>query len=547
VTRLSVTLPEGKRLLNDLSPSFAIRPDGRQVVFSGRESNRSDSRIYVRDLGTFETERLEGTTDARQPVLSPDGQSVAFVTFRPAIYRISRNGGAAVKLCETAGRLRGLAWTDRGQILFGTDTTGILSVSENGGNPEPVTTLAPDETSHWNPNPLPQNRGLLFTVLRRGAGANTDVAVLSSTASEHQVLFHGQGAAYVSSGHLVFGRAGSTALFAVAFDLASLEVRGPPVQLQATLALNANLNPQFRLGENGTLVYSPGDDSKSTVVWVDRQGVAELAATSDRRYHTVHLSMDGKSFAADESGSSEHIWIHDLERGTRVLAATGAYLQTPRFKPDAGVLAYSDSERILVKAIDGTGDARPILVRERTEPSEPSWSRDGTLLAFTEVHPDTGEDLWILPLGVSPRPFLATPARENAPAFSPDGKWIAYQSDDSGRPEIYVQRYPGPGTRALISTNGGKEPVWSRDGRELFYREDTALMAVRVETTDTLRAALPERLFDGPYVADNTGHASYDVSPDGKFLMIRNEGGGLTELRVVLNFAEELKALVPLK
>jgi len=544
-TRLSVTLPVGHRLYGDASPSFAISPEGRHVVFASRDSNRSNSELYVRNLDSFETQLIPGTTDARQPVFSPDGQSVAFLVGpERAIYRISRNGGAVVKLCETMESPNGLAWTDRGEILFGTDTTGIWSVSENGGIPQPVTSLAPDEAGHWNPSPLPQNRGLLFTVLRLGSGGNAQVALLPPTGPEHQVLFPGQYAAYVSSGHLVFARSGSSGLFAVPFDLAGLEVQGPPIQLKDTLALNANWQPQLRLGENGTLVYAPGDDSKNTVEWVDRDGGLEIVATSERRYHTVHLSPDGKSFAADEAGGgSNHIWVHDLDRGTRALAVSGTSLQIPRFKPDAEVLAYSNFEDILMKAADGTGDARTLVQKEHIQ-TELSWSWDGTLLAFTDTHPDTGDDLWILPLGKSPRPFLATPARENAPAFSPNGKWIAYQSDASGRAEIYVQPFPGPGTRHIISVNGGKEPVWSRDGRELFYRESTALMAVPVETADTFRAGLPARLFDGPFVADNTGHASYDVSPDGKkFLMIRNEEGGLTELRVVLNFPQELKAL----
>jgi serine/threonine-protein kinase len=207
------------------------------------------------------------------------------------------------------------------------------------------------------------------------------------------------------------------------------------------------------------------------------------------------------------------------------------------------VIAYSvGGEGIFVKPADGTGESRLLVTKEHYQ-TEPSWSPEGTFLAVTEVHPNTLRDIWILSHDGSSLPFLVTSASELAPAFSPNGKWLAYQSDASGRAEIYVQPFPGPGTRHLVSTNGGKEPVWSRDGRELFYRQNTAVMAVSVEGGD-FRAGAPKLLFDGPYQADTTGHASYDVSPDGqKFLMIRNEEGGLTELRVVLNFAEELKAL----
>ncbi len=230
-----------------------------------------------------------------------------------------------------------------------------------------------------------------------------------------------------------------------------------------------------------------------------------------------------------------------------MLAVSGSALECPRFKPDGTVIAYRAGEDISAKAADGTGEALLLVNRERHQ-SEPSWSWDGTLLAFTDTHPDTREDLWILSPDGLPQPFLVTPARERAPTFSPNGKWIAYQSDASGRPEIYVQPFPGPGTRYLVSTNGGKEPVWSRDGSELFYRENTAVIAVSVEVGDSFRAGAPKLLFDGPYEADATGHASYDVSADGKkFLMIRNEERGLTELRIVLNFPEELKALAALE
>jgi len=175
-----------------------------------------------------------------------------------------------------------------------------------------------------------------------------------------------------------------------------------------------------------------------------------------------------------------------------------------------------------------------------------SWSPDGKLLAFTEMHPDTGADLWILPRGGEPYPFVQTPANEPAGAFSPHGRFLAYQSDESGRPEIYIQPFPGPGARVLVSTAGGKEPVWSRSGSELYYRQGTAMVEIPIATEPVLRVGKAEVLFDGPYQADRAGHSAYDVSPDGKrFLMIRNEGAGEIDLHVVFNLGEELKAKAP--
>ncbi len=543
VTRLTVTLPEGERLLESQSPSFAMSPDGRRVVYGSRTANETGADLYLRDLDSFETRLIPGATRAQQPVFSPDGEFVAFVgSTGPFLYKVPIQGGAVARLCEMRTAPRGLAWTERGDILFGSTDTGLWRVPATGGTPESVTTLAVNETGHYEPNLLPDDRGILFTLAR---SVDTQVALLPADAKERRVLFEGRAAAYVSSGHLVFARDGVAGLFAAPFDIDSLEVRGPPVQLGDTVALNATSRPLFRVGRDGTLLYPPGVDSGSEVVWVGRGGGIEVAGASERRYHTLHLSSDGKSFVVDESGGN-HIWIHDLDRGTRVLAVSGNNLRNPRFKPDGTVIAYSNQEGIFVKPADGTGEPRPLVTKEHY-PREPFWFPEGSVLAFIEDHPKTGRDIWILSHDGSSLPFLVTPAIELAPAFSPNGKWLAYQSDASGRAEIYVQPFPGPGTRHLVSTNGGKEPVWSRDGRELFYRQNTAVMAVSVEGGD-FRAGAPKLLFDGPYLADTTGHASYDVSPDGqKFLMIRNEEGGLTELRVVLNFAEELKALAQVR
>ena len=548
VVRVTVTLPVGEYLYEDASPPFAVSSDGRRIAYSSRLAQESSPDLFVRDLHSFETRFVSATVPSPvQLAFSPDGEHVAFFSKGyNALYRVPSEGGNAQRICETSSSPQGVAWTKGGEILFGSVVTGkgIYRVDAMGGTPEPMTTLAAGETAHHEPSVLPDGRGILFTADR---GGDTDIAVLPVDAKEHRILFAGRNAAYVSSGHLVFARAGSARLFAVPFDVGSLEVRGDPIQLGDVFALPRGWFPQFRIGADGTLVYAPGIDSGSEVVWVDRKGSAETVATSDRRYHTLNLSTDGKRFAADEGGGgANHIWVHDLERGTRTLAVTGDNLQNPRFRPDGTRIAYVTAlSDIFLKPADGTGEAEALIDKDR-QLTEPAWSPDGSILAFTEVHPDTLRDIWVRLHDGSLQPFLVTPAVETAPAFSPNGKWIAYQSDASGREEIYVQPSPGPGARHLISTNGGKEPVWSRDGRELFYRENTKLISVSVETGDSFRAGVPELLFDGPYQIDTTGHASYDVSADGeKFLMIRNPEGGITELRVVLNFAEELKALVP--
>ena len=392
------------------------------------------------------------------------------------------------------------------------------------------------------PDTLPGKRGVLFSVQR---GGSSQVAVGTPGSRDYRVLFEGFGASYISSGYIVYGRDGVDGIFGVPFDLDALEVVGPEVQIEDGVSLVMN-HPQFRV-TNDVLVYASGSPSVSSVVWVDRQGGFETVHAADARYHTLHLSPDGGRFVADEAASANHsIWVHDFERGTRTLLVNGSQLHVPRFSPDGERIVYSAAPGdVYLKSADGAGEARKLLEKEHTQWAL-SWSPNGDLLALTETNPDTGTDVWILPIDGEPYPFVNSAANESSAAFSRNGKWLAYQSDESGRAEIYVQPFPGPGKRVLISTSGGKEPVWSRDGRELFYRQDTALMAVAVETYNGFEASRPTLLFDGPLQADTAGHASYDVSPDGqKFLMIRNESVGRVELRVVLNLAEELKARVP--
>jgi serine/threonine protein kinase len=284
VNRLTVTLPEGESLHESASPPFAISPDGRRVVYASRRANETSPKLYLRDLDSFETRLIPGTADSQQPVFSPDGEFVAFLNWSSRfLHKVPIQGGAVVRLCEMRTTPRGLAWTERGDILFGSTETALGRVPATGGTPESVTTLGANETGHFNPNVLPDERGILFTV---GRNNDRQVALLAADAKEHQILFEGLGASYVSSGHIVFARSASGMLFAVPFDIDSLEVRGPPFQLEDTAALNANLHPQFRVGRDGTLLYPPGVVSGSEVVWVGRGGGIEVVGASEHRYHT---------------------------------------------------------------------------------------------------------------------------------------------------------------------------------------------------------------------------------------------------------------------
>ena len=543
VVRLAVSLPEGEDLRYDGIPAFDVSADGRRLVFATVPPTGTYTTLYVRDIGRFEPRIVPGVDLASQPVFSPDGRSIAFAVSAPTIVqKVDVDEGLVTTLCEAPSNVRGLAWSESGEIFFGTDASGVWRVSAEGGAPEPVTTLGGGDTLHLLPDPLPGGRGLLFTISRSNT---TVVGLVAPGVHEYRVLFEGYGATYVSSGHIVYGHNDSSEILAVPFDLGTLEVSGPAVKIEDGVTLFVS-QPQFRVSDDAIL-YSSGSRPVSSVVWVDREGRFENLQTVDSRYYTLDLLPDATSFVADEAASAAHnIWVHNLERGTRVLAATGSGLHLPRFTPGGEHVAYNAHDgNIYLKSSDGTGDARTLVEKEHTQWAL-SWSPDGTLLALTEIHPETGRDIWILPLEEDPHPFVVTAANEHAATFSPNGAWVAYQSDQSGRAEIYVQPFPGPGTRVLVSPSGVKEPLWASSGRELFYRQGTALMAVPVEADSSFRTGAPELLFDGPFQIDDAGHTSYDVSPDGqKFLMIRNESAGRVELRVVLNLAEELKARAP--
>jgi serine/threonine-protein kinase len=310
----------------------------------------------------------------------------------------------------------------------------------------------------------------------------------------------------------------------------------------------------YDVSQSGSLVYRTAAFSAggAGLVRVSRDGQASpLDNTAEIEYHTVRLAPDDKRVAADETLTGV-LWVLDLERGTQVLVARSNALVLPLWNPDGSEIAFgvtldssssSKKRRVHIKRADGTGEERLIFASDHAV-MPTSWSRDGRFIAVTETHPVTGLDIWLIPSEGEPRPLVVTEANENAATFSPDGKWIAYQSDASGRAEIYMQSLPGPGPRVLASTNGGSGPVWAPDGSELYYRQGTAVMAVPIETEPKLTLGAPTQLFDGPYHVDGTGHASYDISPDGeRFLMIAQ--GTANRLEVVLNWSEELKRLAP--
>jgi len=496
-------------------------------------------------MNQFEPSVISGTEDARSVYFSPDSQWLLFNadgTWNKA--RLS--GGPPVTLCD--GSSAGATWGSNDTVVFGSANSGLSQVSAAGGMPRPLTTLAEGEVSHTGPHFLPGERAVLFTI---NAAGTRMVAVESLETGERKVLIEGSSAKFLPTGHLIFAR--DDTLWAVPFDANGLELHGEPVPVVEEVVINANGFARYSIGDDGTLVFAPtGGTAAATLVRVDRDGRSAPLIDEPADYWYPRVAPDGRRVAV---GIGSEIWVIDLERLTRTRLTFG---QTSRVFPfawmrdGARVTFASPDNGIYSTGSDGSG--QPELQLNGEYPQWPtSWSPDGQTLAFYVNHPETARDLWMLPSDDdrSTAPFLVTPFQERAPSFSPDGRWVVYVSDESGQEEVYVQPYPGPGLKIAISTSGGSEPVWSADGRELFYRNGAEMMVVEVVPESTLRVSTPRLLFTGAdYQLNSLGaggrpNPNYDVLSDGQgFVMIEGPGGP-PHVSIVLNWFEELKARVP--
>jgi len=339
-------------------------------------------------------------------------------------------------------------------------------------------------------------------------------------------------------------------LSGVPFDLDNLEVTGETVVLNE--GIRSIRGPDYAFSGSGTLIYVPsGTGAEATLVWVDRKGQETTTTEETNTYQSPRLSPDGERITvAINSSGEEDIWIYQINSGRRIRLTVDGVNRWPIWTLDGSRIVFqSDSSNLSWKSADTSGEEEVLFTHETGYAVRPlSWTPDGQTLAFYLVNPTTNRDIWMLPLGSEPLSFLTTSFDERAAMFSPDGRWLAYVSNESGRDEVYVQPYPGPGGKQIISTEGGTEPVWAQDGRELFYRQQDQMMVVALEAGSTLSISQPQLLFAGSYYRGNFGNPNYDVSSDGKqFVMVKGSGdvGSLTQINVVLNWFEELKRLVP--
>ena len=535
---------------------MSISPVGNHVAFIGIHDGVR--HVYLRALDSPEAKPMAGTEGAYcTPLFSPDGRWLAFFsTDAQELKKISIEGGPPITVVK-AGGILGASWGSDETIIYADPHThGIQRISSAGGTPKFITQVnsTNGESDHRWPVFLPGGKAFLFVIEKGGGPDDSQIAVQRLDTGQRQVVI--QGGTFpqcVSEERLVYVHHGT--LLAVPFDADRLQVKGTPVAVGQDIQESGFGAAQFGLSPQGSLVYVSASGGAQAVerrlMWVNRNGTEQSLAAPARAYLSPRISPDGRRLAVE---IDDDVWLFDFSLETLTRLTFEGANSNPSWTPDGKRIVFQSGQNILFwQMADGSGGREPLISSKLPQTgdswSPDSWSPDGQLLAFTELNSTTGRDISVLRLNDRTRqPFLRTPSNESAPRFSPDGRWLAYVSDESGRYEVYVQPYPGPGGKRQISTEGGTEPLWNRNGREVFFRGGNKMMAVEVTSVPSFTVGSPRILFDAHQYMPPTGPYSYpfpnyDVSPDGqRFLMITKESK--PQINVVVNWVEELNRRV---
>jgi len=546
---LPVPLDLGERCAVSLSR------DGRKFAFVGGEGGQS--QIFVQNIANFDARPLPGTRGGNGPFFSPDGEWLGFFTSNQ-LKKISLRGGEPMALCSTPPVSRGASWGDDDRIIFARTMNGeLMRIGAAGGTPEAVTKLDPKagELAHLWPEVLPGAKTVIFTVRTGESFETARIAAQSlETGSRQTLVENGTFARYASTGHLLYMR--GDAIIAAPFDAQQLRTGPNAVPMIEGVRFDPRSGcGQFAVATPGTLIYLKGDARgiKRRLVAVDRAGAERPLLDDPGAFSDPSLSPDGRELVVCIEGTHQDLWVVDLARrnlSRLTFDLTEEFL--PRWAPDGRRLFFGFGDaggdpEIYVMHADGSGSREPILAGDKVAVFPSSVAPDGRTLAYEEAVTDENTDIWVLPLGGDRRPisFVKTPFNEFGPEFSPDGRFLAYVSNESGRYEVYARPFLGPGPKRHVSVGGGTSPVWSRSGGELFYRNGDAVMAAAVKMGPDFLSAAPRVLFRGEYEepARPDWPRNYDVTPDGKqFFMIKPDPDGRpTRAQVVFNWFGELK------
>ncbi|MEO8436146.1 MAG: protein kinase [Pyrinomonadaceae bacterium] len=550
VLKVSLLPPEKVSMAGTL-PGIALSPDGRRLAFIASLEGRDT--LFVRSLDSLSAQALPGTEGAAgnsAPFWSPDSRFIGF-SAGGKLKKIDASGGPPQTVCDAASR--GGTWNRDGVIIFGSGASGpLFRVSAAGGEPSPVTTLdqARSETSHRWPFFLPDGKHFLYFV-RSNQAENGGVYAGSLDGKETKRLLPATlNAAYAPPGFLLFLR--NETLMAQRFDAGELQLSGEPFPVAEHVAYNLGLaRGDFSVSENGVLAYRSGSGEINQPFWFDREGKQIGSLGKAGLYFTLWLSPDESRAAMDRSDpktGTNDIWLFDLSRDlpSRFTTDPGGE-SNPLWSPDGSRIVFvSNRDGVLYQKMASGGGNQEVILKSPDDKVPDDWSADGQFIVYETLNPKTKRDLWVLPVSGDrkPFPFLQTEFDEQQAQFSPDGKWIVYTSDESGGPEIYAQRFPAAGDRLRVSTAGGCQPKWRRDGKELFYiATDRKLMAVDIKMGDSFVAGVPHALFGTRVLSLTDFRSHYSVSGDGQRFLINStiEEIHATPISVVVNWTADLK------
>jgi serine/threonine-protein kinase len=584
IVRFTHPLPAGHRMTPGWNPSLIFSPDGESVAFNYEVDGITTA--FQRPIRELDQKPLGGVKSLGAPVYSPDGRWVAMVdTMDQALKKIAIDGGAPVPLTGTDMFGRG-DWGKDGYIYFTERYPGAIQrVPENGGPKEAVTALDPkkNEFTHRHAQILPGGKAIVFTVVDAGMESYNDARIELHIlgAKQRKILVQGGfGPRFSPSGHIVYAKAGN--LYALPFDLGKLEPTGPPVKVVEGVQMSTNTGAAyFDVSSTGALAYVPGfaEGGTRTLVWVDRQGKEDALPLPPRSYLFPRVSPDGKTLVVEIEGATHNLYTWDFARAVLTKLTTDGLSHAPVWMPDGRNICFRSWKAGTMTMWSMPSDqSRPEerLTTVGARQSAVSVSNDGRWLAYNQMGDmsagpgmeamdmgggmepmGTGSDIWILPLqggDRTPRPFANKKFDEASPKFSADGKLVAYCSNEEGRPEVYVQAWPGPGWKIKLSSEGGTDPLFCRNDREIVYRNGDRMMVVPIKIAGGFEAGKPHLLWEGHYshgLSSSCGppgvsSANYDVTADGqRFLMVKDSGQdiGSTAIAVVLHWTEDLRRL----
>jgi serine/threonine-protein kinase len=530
--RFEIRLPADTRL----PEAPAISPDGRRIVYTVMKEDLS-TRLLLRSIDRIESTEVQGSEGGRYPSFSPDGQSLVFLG--PGGLKTASVDGGTPTIIWSSPLLpalgRGISWGSDGTIVFAsTPNGGLLRRPAAGGEVQFFTTVVPerDEIGHLWPDQLPEGRGVIFTTTGQGEAEPYKLCIHSPGQSGHRYLLDtGRNAHYLRSGHLVYAM--SDTLMVAPFDLSSLQLTGRPFPaVRGVFGMSGLGAGYFSVSDSGTLVYSEGPQIalSSTPVWIDTAGTSTPLSNipAGSLHYDATVSPNGQHAAFSVvRGPWQDLWLYDIARSvwSRLTSAAPADM-SPVWVPERGAIVFSANAESVAEIysipVDGSGEPT-LLFRSSYSKYPTSWSAANQVLAYSEFTPTTRSDIWLLDLSGPPKavPWLATRFQEEAADFSPDGQWIAYESDESGRDEVSI-RPLRKGGKLAVSTGGGTKPRWARDGKHLHYINGAKLMVVSVTPRgDTLMIGAPTVHANHEYFGGST--PNYSIAPDGRVLMVRRD------------------------